>query len=148
MDELEAKARAFATTAHEGQTDKAGEPYIGHPERVARRLAGNPPEVVAAGWLHDVVEDTDAAIGDIFDVFGFRVAVTVDAVTHREGETRRQYLDRVRANPDARLVKMADILDNADPARLRQLDEATQARLTAKYRQAGRYVTTGVWLPR
>ena len=51
-----AAARALATKAHEGQTDKAGLPYITHPERVASRMEN--PEAQVIGWLHDSVEDT------------------------------------------------------------------------------------------
>ena len=48
-------AKALATRAHSGQTDKAGLPYITHPERVAGRLDTLEKQVV--GWLHDTVED-------------------------------------------------------------------------------------------
>ena len=58
-----AAARALATKAHEGQTDKAGLPYITHPERVALRMES--PELQVIGWLHDTVEDTPIALQDI-----------------------------------------------------------------------------------
>jgi len=54
-------AKAIATVAHKGQVDKAGSPYIDHPRRVAERLraAKVGEAVVAAAWIHDVLEDTD-----------------------------------------------------------------------------------------
>ena len=56
-------AKALATRAHSGQTDKAGLPYITHPERVAGRL--DTPEEQVVGWLHDTVEDTEVTIAEI-----------------------------------------------------------------------------------
>ena len=49
------RARQFAVEAHAGQTDKAGRPYVEHLQRVAEAL---PEHLQAAGWLHDVIEDT------------------------------------------------------------------------------------------
>jgi (p)ppGpp synthase/HD superfamily hydrolase len=58
-----AKVIKFATKKHEGQTDKAGKPYILHPMRVALRLETEQEKIVAL--LHDVLEDTDATIEDL-----------------------------------------------------------------------------------
>ena len=61
MDPLIRKAREFAAMAHAGVFRRwTGEPYVEHPERVAARIAalGFSPEVIAAAFLHDVVEDT------------------------------------------------------------------------------------------
>ena len=55
--ELVAAAKAIAVIAHRGQKDKTGQPYILHPYRVADSLST--PEEKAAGWLHDVIEDSD-----------------------------------------------------------------------------------------
>ena len=60
----------------------------------------------------------------------------VDALTHREGETRADYYQRILLSPLALRVKAADIDDNADPERLARLDRATRERLTAKYEKA------------
>lgn len=78
------KARAFATKAHAGVTRKwTGEPYIEHPARVAARLEalGFDPEVVAAAWLHDVIEDTEHTAAELEAEFGHRVAALVLEVT-------------------------------------------------------------------
>ena len=50
-------AQAWAERLHQGQVDKSGKPYIGHPARVAGRL--DSPETQVVGWLHDTVEDTE-----------------------------------------------------------------------------------------
>ena len=73
-----AAARALATKAHKGQTDKAGLPYITHPERVALRMES--PELQVIGWLHDTVEDTTLTVKDIAERFGPETAAAVDAV--------------------------------------------------------------------
>ena len=87
------RARAAATAAHAGQVDKQGRDYVeAHLAPVAAALAGQPPEVVAAGWLHDIVEDTDWTVDEVAAEFGADVARAVDAVTRREGETYEQLI--------------------------------------------------------
>jgi (p)ppGpp synthase/HD superfamily hydrolase len=145
MSRRVARAAAFATQAHHGQVDKAGEPYIRHPERVAARVAaaGGSEQLVVAAWLHDVVEDTHFSKWDLYGQFGTEVADVVDALTHRKGETRVDYLDRIRSTPGAALVKLADVDDNTDPARINRLDPPTQDRLRRKYDFTRRYLLTG-----
>jgi hypothetical protein len=129
------RAAALARYAHRGQVDKAGKPYWTHPARVAQRVAVRRPELVAAAWLHDVVEDTDVTLEEIESMFGPQVAQWVDALTHRPGEDRVDYLARVsHAGPGPVAIKRADIADNSNPDRLFLLDESTRERLTVKYR--------------
>ena len=109
-------AKALATRAHSGQTDKAGLPYITHPERVAGRL--NTLEEQVVGWLHDTVEDTEVTLTDISSQFGPETAAAVDAISRREGETWNAYLDRVQENPVARAVKISDLIDNSNLGRI------------------------------
>ena len=111
-----AAARALATKAHDGQTDKAGLPYIAHPERVALRMES--PELQVIGWLHDTVEDTPIALQDIEGAFGPETAAAVDAISRRDGEKWSDYLDRVAANPMARQVKISDLIDNSNLSRI------------------------------
>ena len=77
--------RAFrvAEKAHQGQTRASGEPYVNHCLAVAAILTEYrvPAEVVAAGLLHDTVEDTDIALEDLRRDFGNEVAQLVDGVT-------------------------------------------------------------------
>ena len=131
--DLEAAARALAERQHAGQTDKAGRPYIDHPRRVAGRL--DTPEARCVGWLHDTVEDTGLTLDEVRARFGGEIAAAVDAVTRREGEAWPAYLERVRANPLARRVKISDLIDNSN---LSRLDEVTlrDVERQAKYNQA------------
>ena len=109
-------AKALATRAHSGQTDKAGLPYITHPERVAGRL--DTPEEQVVGWLHDTLEDTEVTLSTIESQFGSETAAAVDAISRREGETWLEYLDRVQENPVARAVKISDLIDNSNLGRI------------------------------
>jgi GTP pyrophosphokinase len=120
----------FATTAHEGQKRRSGEPYIIHPLAVAETLIewGMDIDTVIAGVLHDTVEDTDATLDDIENLFGRDVAFLVDGVTKvsqaRAGmRNLESYLPQTKDNlsklliavgQDVRviIIKLADRLHN------------------------------------
>lgn len=144
MESLASRAAAFARDAHTGQVDKAGRPYIGHPARVAARVAqamdsGHPlyEEAIAAAWLHDVVEDTAVRIREIDALFGRDVATLVDALTRRATEEPAAYYARIRAAGEVAVgIKAADVADNTNPDRLAVLPPEVAARLTRKYARA------------
>lgn len=133
-------AKAIATIAHLGQTDKAGNPYIDHPRRVAQILTtqNRTPNVIAAGWIHDVLEDTTITAEDLkASGLEWPVISYAQTVSRRDGETPEDYYDRIVNGPvGAFYVKAADIRDNTDTNRLALLDDATIARLTRKYAKA------------
>ena len=116
------RAADFAELAHKGQFRKyTHEPYIVHPKEVARIVSIVTPDlnVVAAAWLHDVVEDTPTTIETIDSEFNSRVAKLVSEVTNvgagRGNRAARKRLERehlAQACPDAKTIKLADILDN------------------------------------
>jgi len=126
-------AKALATGAHAGQTDKAGLPYITHPERVASRLSTAEAQVV--GWLHDTVEDTSITVQEIESQFGPETAAAVDAISRRDGEAWSDYIDRVAANPVARQVKISDLIDNSNLSRIPHVTMKDVKR-QAKYNRA------------
>lgn len=130
-----ADAVALATSAHEGQVDKSGRPYIGHPLRVMASVEGEHAQMAAV--LHDVIEDTPVTAEDL-TARGCPsdVVDAVVALSHLPGEPQEDYLRRVAANPLAVTVKRADIADNLSPARTARLDDATRARLEIKYATA------------
>jgi (p)ppGpp synthase/HD superfamily hydrolase len=129
------EAIQVARRAHEGQLDKGGRPYIGHPLRVMGSLRDEHERMAAV--LHDVVEDTSVTLADL-KAAGCpeEVLAAVAAISKQPGEDQTAYLARVAANPIARAVKRADIADNMSPDRLSRLDAATQERLRAKYESA------------
>jgi (p)ppGpp synthase/HD superfamily hydrolase len=138
-EELVARADTLAERAQAGQTDKAGEHYIEHPRRVASKLDSPSAKVVAL--LHDVLEDTGVTKAELRGEFGDEVAEAVDALTRRKDVPREEYYARIRGNELALQVKLADIEDNLDPARLARLDAATRERLEAKYAEALRQLS-------
>ena len=92
------RAYAFAERAHEGQVRKSGEPYIIHPLNVAHILAelSFEPAVIAAGLLHDVLEDCDVTREEIRQEFGESVLVLVEGVTKLERVEKRVKEDTAR----------------------------------------------------
>lgn len=126
-------AIAFASECHNGQTDKGGHPYILHPLRVMLRLDDEERRIAAL--LHDTVEDCGVPLSVIRERFGDPVAEAVDALTKRPGETYDQFIERCALNDIARAVKLADIKDNSDLSRLKQVTAADLARIE-KYRAA------------
>lgn len=124
-------ASAIAIIAHDGQVDKAGQPYYLHPRRVAGMLANENDKVVA--WLHDVVEDTSITLAQLQLVFPPYITVAVDAISQRKGESFPDYYARVRDNPIALRVKIADNIDNSSEERLAHLEPAEADRLRRKY---------------
>ncbi|MFS8103799.1 HD domain-containing protein [Lentzea alba] len=128
-------AITLATAAHDGQVDKSGRPYIGHPLRVMASVEGEHAQMAAV--LHDVIEDTPVTADDL-TARGCPAEVVdaVVALSHLPEEPQDVYLRRVAANPLAVIVKRADIADNLSPARMARLDDETQARLEIKYATA------------
>lgn len=115
-------ALEFATRAHRGQYRKGSRiPYIVHPLSVARILIelNCADEVVAAGLLHDTVEDTGVSLEEIHERFGGRVAALVRGASEpdksEQWEKRKQHtLDSLNATEDVELLLLscADKLDN------------------------------------
>lgn len=141
MGEKLNEAIAMAAQAHDGQFDRAGEPYILHPLRIMLAMGTEAERIVAV--LHDVVEDGDVGLGDILALFGEDVRAGVDAVTRRAGESYPDFIERAKANPIGRAVKLADIRDNLAPWRSGSLTDSLReryeaARLALKEGSAGK----------
>ena len=134
-------ALAIATAAHATHLDKAGQPYIDHPKRVAvgavqlaEPVGLGRVVVEAVALLHDVVEDSHWTL-DALAGKGLPPAVVdpVGLLTHAKHAPRGPYLDAITGDPVALVVKLADTLDNTDPVRIAALPRDEAARLTAKY---------------
>jgi (p)ppGpp synthase/HD superfamily hydrolase len=133
------EAARLARRAHEGQRRKYnGRPYVEHPARVAARTALLPEvteEMVAAAFLHDVIEDTPIKLEEIVRDFGSSVGSLVEAMTNQSKVTHpqanraeRKRLDRerlARIPRQAKLIKMIDRIDN-----LREMTGAPRGFLT------------------
>jgi len=122
---LEDRARTFATAAHAAvaQLRKyTNEPYIVHPAEVVQILKTRPhdPEMVAAAWLHDVVEDTGVSIEVIRAEFGSKVSDLVGWLTdvsrpEQGNRATRKAIDRAHtaaAPSEAQTIKLCDLISN------------------------------------
>lgn len=127
----------LAAAAHAGQVDKIGVPYIEHVRAVAAGLAPFGDELVMAGLLHDIIEDTDWT-ADRLREEGIppRVVSAVETVTNQRGVPYEEKIRRIVRDSDATLVKIADNAHNSRPDRAAQLPKEKRARLAAKYRTA------------
>jgi guanosine-3',5'-bis(diphosphate) 3'-pyrophosphohydrolase len=115
-------ALLFAARAHKDQRRKGnGEPYINHLIEVAALLARvggvEDADVLSAAVLHDVIEDTPVTAAEVERAFGARVRALVEAVTDDgrlpKAERKRLQVEHMRhAEPDARLIKLADHCSN------------------------------------
>lgn len=135
-EELLRKALVNAIYWHDGQTDKLGLPYYLHPLTVAASptLTNNFQRACAA--LHDVMEDCGIDMRVLAEMFGIEVAVVVDLLTRKPDVPDDVYYARIKANEDARLIKLADIRHNLSPGRFDKLDAETKNRLHKKYGKA------------
>ena len=127
-------AIALTVRAHRGQKDKADAPYILHPLRVMLRMQSDVEMMTAV--LHDVVEDTGHTLEDLRQAgYPESVLAALDCLTRREGESYEEFIERIKPNPLARRVKVADLEDNMDLRRIAQPQERDMERLK-KYWQA------------
>ena len=106
--------------AHRDQEDKSGMPYVFHPFHLAEQMTDEDTTVVAL--LHDVIEDTDYTTDDLRRLgFSERVVDAVALMTHEEGVPYMDYVAKIKENPIARAVKLADLKHNSDMSRLDEI---------------------------
>lgn len=135
MRDLVERAKELAYRAHAGQVDKAGRPYIEHVARVAAAVSDD-PEAEAVAWPHDVLEDCKHIAGRALWFLPDHCHEAVCLLSRNLSPSKDAYYARIRSNHLALRVKLADIADNADEARLALLDDKTAARLRRKYARA------------
>lgn len=122
------KAMRLAFEAHAGQLDKCGVPYVSHPLHLAEQMPDE--DCTVAALLHDVVEDTDYTMEDLRRMgFPPRALEAVALLTHDAAEPYLDYVARVKQNPVARTVKLADLRHNSDLSRLDAVTEEDLARV-------------------
>jgi (p)ppGpp synthase/HD superfamily hydrolase len=120
---LISEAAALAAQRHNRMARKGrgNEPYINHLAEVANLLAsatdGTDAELVAAGWLHDSIEDTETTADELAREFTVRVAslvveVTDDMTLSKSERRRRQVVDAPHKSAGAKLIKIADKISN------------------------------------
>ncbi|URC15218.1 RelA/SpoT family protein [Paraglaciecola Antarctic GD virus 1] len=117
----------------DGVVDKAGAPYIDHLLAVAGKFDDELRYTV--GLLHDLLEDTAYTADQLALLFPVEVVAAVVAMTKVDGEEYWAYIARVKADPVARDVKLADIAHNKDLTRLAVVT-AVDLKRVAKYDKA------------
>ncbi|MBK8989014.1 MAG: HD domain-containing protein [Chloroflexi bacterium] len=132
-------ALSIAIQAHTGQQDRGGRPYILHPLRLMMQMETETEMITAV--LHDVVEDSPSTLDDLRQAgFGDEVITAVAAVSRHADETYEAFIERLRPNPLAVKVKLADLVDNMDTRRLPAITPKDLERLE-KYHRAWRLLT-------
>ena len=126
----------LAYNAHHGQVDKSGVPYIFHPFHLAEQM--DTEEEVVTALLHDVLEDTGITVEQIKAIgIGDEVIDALLLLTHDKSIDYMEYIERLKLNPLARKVKMADLIHNMDPTRIECENDSTRRR-QEKYKKAYR----------
>ena len=130
------RAIEIALEAHKGALDKGGNPYILHPLRLMLRMDSEEEMIVAI--LHDVVEDSEKWSFDKLQAEGFskKIINSLRSVTkENENEDYEKFIDRSVKDKIGRKVKIADISDNLDISRLKEVTDKDILRIN-KYKKA------------
>lgn len=136
-----AKAISLAAKGFENKTDKAGQPYILHCFRVMNNLHSGDEELNTIAILHDVVEDGVCTFKDLYTMlFSQRVMSAVQLLTHQKDTSYEDYIRSISCNEDAVKVKLADLKDNSDITRLKELTKKDFDRME-KYHKAFVYLS-------
>lgn len=134
------RAIEIAITAHKGQRDKSGEPYVLHPLRLMSRARTLEEKMVAV--LHDVIEDSTWTLTQLRDEgFPREVVRAVGCLTKRQGEEYEAFIERAVSHPLALKIKVLDLEDNMNVLRLKKVDGKALKRL-AKYFRAWHRIMT------
>lgn len=113
---LTQKAMQIAYAAHHGQTDCNGMPYVFHPYHLAEQMDDEISCCVAL--LHDVAEDTEVTLDELARSFPQEVIEALKLLTHEKDTDYFEYVRRIKGNPTAKKVKLADLAHNMDRSRI------------------------------
>lgn len=128
------KALKLCFEAHKNQVDKSGMPYVFHPFHLAEQMEDEKTTIVAL--LHDVIEDTNYAFDDLIRLgFDDDVIEALKLMTHDDDVPYMEYVAKIKDNPVAKAVKLADLQHNSDLSRLDVVDEKALMR-KEKYAKA------------
>jgi len=118
----------LAYNTHKDQVDKAGLPNIDHPFYLATQM--NTEEAIITALLHDAVEDSSYTFKDI-ERLGFSPSImtALRLLTHDDSDDYITYIQRIKTNELARVVKLADLKHNSDDSRLDIIDDKVIERL-------------------
>ena len=152
-------AELFAKSKHAGKLKKSGITYSNHLENVVSRLKSLgiiDEEVLCAGWLHDILEDTDTSFDELFEKFGRRIAVLTLSLTKTkfvidtdddstlsltkkraipEKQRQKEYAVKIKESEiDAKLIKLCDISANLGDLKKQIISKTKKRKILQKFR--------------
>ena len=134
------KAIEIAATAHAGQVDKGGRPYILHPLWVMDKVRHLGDDYMIVAVLHDVVEDSEWSFGDLIkEGFNQNVMYALSLLTHEPAVLYDDYIKAIATDSIAKAVKLRDLEHNTKITRLKGLRKKDFDRLE-KYHRAYTYL--------
>lgn len=124
----------IAYNAHHNQFDKNNIPYIFHPYHIAEQM--DTEDAIIVALLHDVLEDTNITLNYLTEQgFSKNITDALNLLTHNKNEDYYEYIRRIKTNPLATKVKIADLIHNSDMTRLKGTRDKDILRLE-KYKQS------------
>jgi len=134
------RAIEIAATAHAGQVDKGGKPYILHPLWVMDRVRHLGDEYMIVAVLHDVIEDSSWTAKQLLEEgFDAEIVFSLSLLTHDKNVEYDTYIKHIALNPFAKAVKLRDLEHNTKVTRLKGLRKKDFDRLE-KYHKAYTYL--------
>ena len=152
-------AELFAKSKHAGKLKKSGMTYSNHLENVVSRLKSLgiiDEEVLCAGWLQDILEDTDTSFDELFEKFGRRIAVLTLSLTKTkfvidtdddstlsltkkraipEKQRQKEYAVKIKESEiDAKLIKLCDISANLGDLKKQIISKTKKRKILKKFR--------------
>ena len=152
-------AELFAKSKHAGKLKKSGTTYSNHLENVVSRLKSLgviDEEVLCAGWLQDILEDTDTSFDELFEKFGRRIAVLTLSLTKTkfvidtdddstlsltkkraipEKQRQKEYAVKIKESEiDAKLIKLCDISANLGDLKKQIISKTKKRKILKKFR--------------
>ena len=152
-------AELFAKLKHAGKLKKSGTTYSNHLENVVNRLKSLgviDEEVLCAGWLQDILEDTDTSFDELFEKFGRRIAVLTLSLTKTkfvidtdddstlsltkkraipEKQRQKEYAVKIKESEiDAKLIKLCDISANLGDLKKQIISKTKKRKILKKFR--------------
>ena len=152
-------AELFAKSKHAGKLKKSGSTYSNHLENVVSRLKSLgiiDEEVLCAGWLQDILEDTDTSFDELFEKFGRRIAVLTLSLTKTkfvidtdddltlsltkkraipEKQRQKEYAVKIKESEiDAKLIKLCDISANLGDLKKQIISKTKKRKILKKFR--------------
>ena len=152
-------AELFAKSKHAGKLKKSGTTYSIHLENVVNRLKSLgviDEEILCAGWLQDILEETDTSFDELFEKFGRRVAVLTLSLTKTkfvidtdddstlsltkkraipEKQRQKEYVIRIKeSDTNAKLIKLCDISANLGDLKKQPISKTKKRKILKKFR--------------